>query len=205
MLRQFSPKFVAFQSARDILSKGEGSSLHTFTGTADSTPLRSAVSTPDTGSPTGSSASISLIGDLSGSAESRRPSPPVNRRAAPPQPKGPDGTAGFGEIHSVRRRALLEAGTTTATAPANLVAGTRPSPASTARPSKTPELHPCWEAATPAKWKCSCGWVNRPLNRKCGAGHPTFGCGLERPDSNVLSGKKTPGKGKKSIPEIVTS
>merc|ERR1711959_3897 len=43
------------------------------------------------------------------------------------------------------------------------------------------------EPAPAEKWRCSCGWTNRQANKKCGGNNPTFGCGLERPGSNVLN------------------
>jgi hypothetical protein len=140
VLCRYSPKFVAFQSARDILARGEGSSLHAFTSkdaSDESTSERSGQATPS-------------------SLPSTPPSAPCMASRQLRQPKGPDGTIGFASFHSIGRQALP------------VYQNIRMLNAS----------QPTAEADAPAeKWRCSCGWMNRPSNRKCGGGHPTFGCG----------------------------
>lgn len=284
LLQQHSPKFVAFQSARDILAKGDGSSLHAFTGIAPVTLERdtlgdsvsssdaSAANTPssvktvslvgdkDLSSPKSSSSeqSISLNGspnsassankDLSSLGRSSE-RPGRRRPALSPQPKGPDGTTGFASIHSIHRRALLSQNTgdpddspqeecivldwgrTPPQSAVNAEAAVgndasraekqekrrvsaqqaAAAPTTEALQESGSEVASQAEPAPAEKWRCSCGWTNRPANKKCGGNNPTFGCGLERPGSNVLnsgapsSKKSKPArKPRKSLPKLTT-
>merc|ERR1711998_718407 len=102
MLYRHSPRFVAIQSAKDIVAK-DGSSLHAFTSTGGDTRFVGGACTQE----------------LSASSESGRSTPdgtsvgtgPVSVRLAEParmrQSKGPDGTTGFATIHAVHRMARL--------------------------------------------------------------------------------------------------